>query len=139
MTGRASAGASSGASPSVAVRRPRVVAKPWGEERIFAEGARYAGKVLVIRAGQTLSYQYHERKEETLLVLEGELGLETEEGGARVILRLAPGESFHVSPGTRHRMFADAADCSVVEVSTPELDDVVRLEDRYGRQGTTEP
>lgn len=124
---------------TVAVGRPRVVPKPWGEERIFAEGARYAGKILVIRAGQTLSYQYHERKEETLLVLEGELCLETESAGERVVLRLSPGESFHVTPGTRHRMFAEGADCSVVEVSTPELDDVVRLEDRYGRQGTKAP
>ena len=130
------------AEPSVtssAVGRPRVVPKPWGEERIFAEGTRYAGKILVIRSGQTLSYQYHERKEETLHVLDGELCLETEEAGRRFTLRLSPGETFHVTPGTRHRMFAEAGDCTVVEVSTPELDDVIRLEDRYGRQGTTKP
>ena len=117
----------------------RIVPKPWGEERIFAECARYAGKILVIRAGQTLSYQYHVRKDETLHVLEGTLGLETEEDGRRLILRLSPGETFHVTPETRHRMFAEEADCTVVEVSTPELDDVVRLEDRYGRQGTNAP
>ena len=117
----------------------RVVAKPWGEERVFAECSRYAGKIIVVRAGQTLSYQYHVRKEETLHVLEGTLGLETEVEGKRVKLSLSPGETFHVLPGTRHRMFAGAADCTVVEVSTPELDDVVRLEDRYGREGTTQP
>ena len=121
------------------IRPPRVVPKPWGEERVFAECDRYAGKIILVRAGQTLSYQYHVVKEETLHVLQGTLGLETEEDGRRVILRLGAGETFHVSPGTRHRMFAEAEDCTVVEVSTPELDDVVRLEDRYGRAGTIDP
>ena len=119
--------------------RPRVVSKPWGEERIFAEGGRYAGKVIVVRAGESLSYQYHERKEETILVLEGVLGFETEADGVRCQLRLAAGQLFHVVPGTRHRMYGLETDCTLVEVSTPELDDVVRLEDRYGRKGTSAP
>ncbi len=122
-----------------AVTGTRRVTKPWGEERIFAETPRYAGKLIAIRAGQTLSYQYHNVKEETVHVLEGMLGLEVEVEGDRRTLRLAPGETFHVLPGVKHRMFAEGADCLVVEVSTAELDDVVRLEDRYGRQGTTTP
>lgn len=124
---------------SEAVRRPRVVPKPWGEERIFAETARYAGKLLLIRAGESLSYQYHNRKEETVHVLSGVLGLQVESDGRREDLRLTAGETFHIVPGTRHRMFADESDCMLVEVSTPELDDVVRLEDRYGREGTVAP
>jgi mannose-6-phosphate isomerase-like protein (cupin superfamily) len=121
------------------VRRPRVVTKPWGEERIFAEEGRYAGKLLRIRHGEALSFQYHVRKEETIHVLEGRLGLLVERDGARADLRLAPGEIFHVTPGTRHRMYAPDGDVLLVEVSTPELDDVVRLEDRYGREGTSAP
>ena len=123
----------------LASRRPRIVPKPWGEERIFAETVRYAGKLILIRAGESLSYQYHNRKEETIHVLEGTLGLEVERDGERADLSLSPGENFHVAPGTRHRMYADGADCLVVEVSTPELDDVVRLSDRYGREGTSKP
>ncbi|MGE5716040.1 MAG: cupin domain-containing protein [Acidobacteriota bacterium] len=119
--------------------RPRIVAKPWGEERIFAETGRYAGKLILIRAGESLSYQYHSRKEETIHVLEGNLGMEVERAGEKADLRLVPGECFHVDPGTRHRMYACETDCLVVEVSTPELDDVVRLSDRYGREGTSAP
>jgi len=120
-------------------KRPRIVPKPWGEERIFAETGRYAGKLILIRAGESLSYQFHNRKEETLHVLEGTLGLQVERDDEKADLRLGPGESFHVEPGTRHRMFAEGTDCLVVEVSTPELDDVVRLSDRYGREGTSTP
>ena len=113
--------------------RVRVVVKPWGEERIFAETSRYAGKLITIRAGHSLSYQYHRFKEETVHVLHGRLGLEIESGGIRSAMQLSPGETFHIVPGTKHRMFADGEDCQLVEVSTPELEDVVRLEDRYGR------
>ena len=119
--------------------RSRVISKPWGEERVFAENAKYAGKVILINAGESLSYQYHERKEETVFVLEGTLGFETEVDGARRRLELTAGELFHIVPGTRHRMYAPAGNCTIAEVSTPELDDVVRLEDRYGRQGTSAP
>ncbi len=119
--------------------RPRVVPKPWGEERIFAEEGRYAGKLLLIRCGEALSFQYHVRKEETIHVLDGFLGLLVERDGVRKELRLAAGETFHVEPGTRHQMSAPDGDVLIVEVSTPELDDVVRLEDRYGRKGTSAP
>jgi mannose-6-phosphate isomerase-like protein (cupin superfamily) len=117
----------------------RIVPKPWGSERIFAANGRYAGKLITIRSGETLSYQYHRQKEETVHVLSGVLGMETEGEGGRFLLNLAPGETFHVIPGTRHRMFAKDGDVLLVEVSSPELDDVVRLEDRYGREGTSQP
>ena len=117
----------------------KVVSKPWGSERIFAANGRYAGKLISIRRGESLSYQYHRVKEETLHVLSGILGLETESEGKRILLALTPGETFHVTPGTRHRMFAEGGDVLIVEVSSPELDDVVRLEDRYGREGTSRP
>ncbi|MEJ2483614.1 MAG: cupin domain-containing protein [Gemmatimonadota bacterium] len=123
----------------MAARAPRFVHKPWGHEEIFAETARYVGKILFIRAGEALSLQYHERKEETLRVLDGSLQLVT---GLQVAsletLGLGPGEVFHIAPGVIHRMVA-VTDCRLLEVSTPELDDVVRLEDRYGRTGTNQP
>jgi mannose-6-phosphate isomerase-like protein (cupin superfamily) len=118
----------------------RTVPKPWGEERIFAETPRYAGKLITIKRGQSLSYQYHNVKDETVHVLSGILGVEYEARGRRCTVELGAGDTFRIQPGTRHRMFAtDRGDCLIVEVSTPELDDVVRLEDRYGRQGTTAP
>ena len=117
----------------------RTVPKPWGEERIFAETPRYAGKLISIRAGESMSFQYHNLKEETVHVLSGRLGLEVDRGAGREVLSLGPGETFHITPLMKHRMFASDADCLVVEVSSPELDDVVRLEDRYGRTGTTAP
>lgn len=116
----------------------RVVPKPWGREEIFAENERYAGKLLYIEAGQSLSLQYHQRKDETLYVLEGEVILQVGTSDGLDELRLSRGQSFRITPGMRHRMRADAA-CILVEVSSPELDDVVRLEDAYGRAGTTEP
>jgi len=114
---------------------PRHVAKPWGWELIWAETERYVGKILHIEAGHALSLQYHERKDETIYVLSGRMAFEHGPAGgelARVVL--APGESFHITPGLRHRMVAETT-CEVLEASTPELDDVVRLEDRYGRIG----
>ena len=126
-------------SDPLAATRPRVVSKPWGEERVFAETSRYAGKLILIRSGEALSFQYHNRKVETIHVLEGVLGLLVERDGERRDLRLASGDTFHIEAGTRHRMLAPHGDCLLVEVSTPELDDVVRLEDRYGRQGTSAP
>lgn len=116
----------------------RIVPKPWGREEIFAENERYAGKLLHLEAGHALSLQYHEKKDETLYVLEGELRLEVEEDGLMRDRTLSAGESYRIRPGIKHRMRADRK-CVVFEVSSPELDDVVRLEDRYGRAGTSEP
>lgn len=118
-------------------RPMRRVDKPWGHELIWAETARYVGKILHIREGQRLSRQYHRVKEETLMVQSGEMDLEIGEGAETRTLRMKAGDVFHVLPGTIHRMIG-ATDVAVVEVSTPELDDVVRLEDAYGREGTSE-
>jgi mannose-6-phosphate isomerase len=113
------------------------VDKPWGYEIIWAHTDRYVGKLLHINAGHALSLQYHRVKDETIFVLEGELVLEVGADDKRKRLILGPQESFHVTPGTIHRFIAEQA-VVLMEVSTPELDDVVRLEDRYGRKGTTE-
>src|SRR5262245_9850779 len=113
----------------------RRVDKPWGYELIWAETARYVGKILHIKAGERLSRQYHRVKEETLLVQEGEMLLEIGPKDQAMERRLTKGDSFHVAPGTIHRMIA-VSDVDLVEVSTPELDDVVRLEDVYGREGS---
>ena len=116
----------------------RRVEKPWGYEIIWAETDRYVGKVLHITAGHKLSRQYHERKDETFYVQAGEMQLEIGEVGAVRTVRMRAGESFHCPPKTIHRMIA-TTDVDVIEVSTPELDDVVRLEDAYGREGTSKP
>ncbi len=110
------------------------VEKPWGYELIFAHTDRYAGKILHVNAGHALSLQYHERKDETLYLASGEVQFEVQEGDTMTVQQLKPGESYHVRPGTRHRMTAGPAGCEFIEVSSPELDDVVRLEDRYGRK-----
>lgn len=114
----------------------RRVDKPWGHEIIWAETERYVGKVLHITAGHRLSRQYHRVKDETLLVSKGTMTLELGEAANAELLRMGPGDVYHVKPGTIHRMVA-VTDVEVVEVSTPELDDVVRLEDVYGREGTS--
>jgi quercetin dioxygenase-like cupin family protein len=114
----------------------RRVDKPWGHEIVWAETARYVGKILHIRAGQRLSRQYHQVKDETLLLQTGEMILEIGAADAIEAKRLNAGDTFHVTPGTIHRMIA-VTDVAVLEVSTPELDDVVRLEDVYGREGTS--
>jgi mannose-6-phosphate isomerase-like protein (cupin superfamily) len=116
----------------------RRVDKPWGYELIWAHTERYVGKLLHIDRGHKLSRQYHRTKDETFFVQHGEMQLEVGEGPAPRVLRLGAGESFHCPPGTVHRMVA-VSDVDVIEVSTPELDDVVRLEDAYGREGTSEP
>jgi mannose-6-phosphate isomerase len=115
----------------------RRVDKPWGYELIWAETDRYVGKILHIAAGQKLSRQYHVRKDETFLVEAGEMDLEIGSGADLKVLRMKPRDAFHCPPNTIHRMVA-VSDVDVVEVSTPELDDVVRLEDAYGREGTTQ-
>jgi len=109
------------------------VDKPWGYELIWARTDRYVGKILFVRKGESLSLQYHRTKEETIRVLSGRLKLEIAgESGTLAASLLEPGTGAHIPPGTRHRMEA-VEDCEILEVSTPELDDVVRLEDRYGR------
>jgi len=111
----------------------RRIDKPWGYELIFAHTERYAGKILHVDPGEALSLQYHEQKDETLYLLSGEYELVVEEEGRLVTRTMHPGDAYRVRTGCRHRMTAGAAGCDIVEVSTPELDDVVRLEDRYGR------
>jgi mannose-6-phosphate isomerase len=116
----------------------KTVPKPWGHETIWAHTDRYVGKVLHIKAGHALSVQYHDRKDETVHLLTGELVYRVQMGDALEDMRLKAGESFRITPGTIHQMEA-VTDCDVLEVSTPELDDVVRLSDRYGREGTSAP
>jgi mannose-6-phosphate isomerase-like protein (cupin superfamily) len=118
---------------------PRRVEKPWGWELVWAESERYAGKLLFVRAGEALSLQYHERKDESWLVREGRARLELGEvGGPLEAVEIRSGDAFRFRPGTVHRVTA-IEDTLVLEVSTAELDDVVRVEDRYGREGTAEP
>ena len=143
------------------------VPKPWGHETIWAKTDRYVGKIIHIRAGHALSVQYHNRKDETVYLLSGELKYwvqsshsqspmphapgphrtagtgETPVAGRSPIpdmadVRLKVGDAFRITPGTIHYMEA-VTDCDILEVSTPELDDVVRLKDRYGREGTNAP
>ncbi len=111
----------------------QVVDKPWGHELIWAKTDRYVGKILHIKAGESLSLQYHRVKDETIMVLTGKLRFEHyADGEPPQITELLPRVPFHITTGLRHRMVA-VEDTDVVEVSTPELEDVVRLEDRYGR------
>jgi mannose-6-phosphate isomerase len=118
---------------------PRRVEKPWGWELVWAEAEEYVGKLLFVRAGESLSLQYHERKDESWLVQEGRARLELGEvGGEREELEIGPGDAFRFRPRTVHRVTA-LEDTLVVEVSTPNLADVVRLDDRYGREGTSAP
>lgn len=114
------------------------VPKPWGYELIWAKTDRYVGKILHVNKGESLSLQYHEMKDETLYVVEGELLLTIETDGDRREIPLRKGESFHIPPFLIHRMLA-IVDTDVAEVSTTELHDVIRLEDRYGRSGTSAP
>lgn len=115
-----------------------VVPKPWGYERIWARSDRYVGKVLHINAGEELSLQYHNKKDETVHLLTGELVYRVKLGGELEDVKLKKGESFRITPGTVHQMYA-VTDCDILEVSTPETDDIVRLSDKYGREGTTAP
>lgn len=120
---------------------PKKVEKPWGYEIWWAVTPRYVGKILFIRQGESLSLQYHRVKDETIRLHSGRLLLETKglgEPGELRRLELRPEDVFHIRPGTLHRLTA-LEDSHIFEVSTPELNDVVRLEDRYGREGTTKP
>lgn len=114
------------------------VEKPWGYELIWARTDRYVGKVIHVRAGHALSLQYHERKDETILLWRGRLRFHQGTGDAARDWEMQPGERVHIAPGTVHRMTA-VEDSDLFEVSTPELEDVVRLDDRYGRTGTSRP
>ena len=113
--------------------KPRRVEKPWGYELIWAETDRYVGKILHVTAGHALSLQYHERKDETIHLLRGTMRFDVgPSAGELRAVELKEGESWHITPGTVHRMIA-ITDVDILEASTPDLDDVVRLEDRYGR------
>jgi mannose-6-phosphate isomerase-like protein (cupin superfamily) len=115
------------------------VGKPWGWELVWAEAEAYVGKLLFVRAGESLSLQYHEQKDESWLVQEGRARLELGEvGGEREEVEIGPGDAFRFRPRTVHRVTA-LEDTLVVEVSTPHLADVVRLDDRYGREETSAP
>ena len=122
--------------PAVKRAEETLVEKPWGYEVRWAVTDRYLGKILHVKKGEALSLQYHERKDECLLVVRGcvdtEIGFED---GDLKTLRMREGDSVHLAPGTRHRLTA-VEDTDIYEVSTPEIDDVVRLEDRYGRAGS---
>jgi mannose-6-phosphate isomerase len=118
---------------------PRRVEKPWGWELVWAEADAYAGKLLFVRAGESLSLQYHEAKDESWLVQEGRARLELGGVGDELeTIEIKAGDAFRFRPRTVHRVTA-IEDTLVVEVSTTQLDDVVRLEDRYGREGTSAP
>jgi mannose-6-phosphate isomerase-like protein (cupin superfamily) len=119
---------------------PRKVEKPWGWELIWAETEAYVGKLLFVRAGHSLSRQFHRLKDESWYVESGRAELQLGEPGNAVLKTevILPGACFRFPPGTVHRLKA-LEDTLVVEVSTPQLDDVVRLEDAYGRAGASEP
>jgi mannose-6-phosphate isomerase len=125
--------------PPPASELPRRVDKPWGHEEIWAWTDRYVGKLLVIETGKRLSLQHHEVKDEWVHVLDGRLLLWLENEAGEVEQReLGPGEGAHVGTRRVHRYEA-LETCRLIEVSTPELDDVVRLEDDFGREGTSAP
>ena len=112
------------------------VPKPWGYELIWGHTDRYVGKVLHVNKGESLSRQYHEMKDETLYVIAGRVLVDLQRGDDSETITLDVGQAFHITPLTIHRIEA-LEDTDIVEVSTPEIHDVVRLDDRYGRAGTT--
>jgi mannose-6-phosphate isomerase-like protein (cupin superfamily) len=118
---------------------PEKVEKPWGHELIWAKTEHYAGKTLFLKAGESLSLQFHNVKDEAWYVLSGRAEIELGAPGDRMLNSevVGAGAAFHFPPGTVHRVTA-VDDTTILEVSTPQLDDVVRLEDNYGREGTSE-
>jgi quercetin dioxygenase-like cupin family protein len=114
------------------MKKIKKIDKPWGYELLFALTNSYAGKVIKINAGQRLSYQYHEIKEETIYIQEGKMKFIVEEEGEKKEKILLKGDCYHIPPKLKHRMEA-IEDCIIFEVSTPHLEDVIRLEDDYGR------
>jgi mannose-6-phosphate isomerase len=119
---------------------PRKVEKPWGWELIWAHTEAYVGKILFVREGHSLSLQYHVQKDESWYVESGRARVELGKPGDAMLDEavISPGDAFRFRPGTVHRVTA-LEDTTILEVSTPQLDDVVRLEDRYGREGTSAP
>jgi mannose-6-phosphate isomerase len=119
---------------------PQRVEKPWGYELIWALTDVYCGKVLFVRAGQALSMQFHREKDESWYIQSGRAKLELGRAGESVLDEevVSAGACFHLAPGTVHRVTA-LEDTAILEVSTPQVDDIVRLEDRYGRAETTDP
>jgi len=116
------------------------VPKPWGYEIIWAHTDQYVGKILHINAGESLSVQFHEVKDETVYLLSGQMSywVKLPDRAELQDMQLKEGESFRIAPGTVHYMQA-ITDCDVLEASTPHLGDVVRLKDKYGREGTSAP
>jgi mannose-6-phosphate isomerase len=139
-------------SPDVSVDSPNIesldpwafetrrVEKPWGHELIWALTDAYCGKLLFVKAGHSLSLQFHREKDEAWLIQSGRARLELGEAGDSVLNEeiVGPGAAFHYAPGTVHRVTA-IEDTTILEVSTPQVEDVVRLEDAYGREGTSAP
>ena len=122
--------------PAVRRAEETLVEKPWGYEVRWAITERYVGKILHVRQGEALSLQYHEHKDECLLIVRGTVDVELGvDDGQLKTHRMSEGDSVHLEPLTRHRITA-LEDADIYEVSTPEIDDVVRLEDRYGRAGS---
>lgn len=119
---------------------PRKVDKPWGWELIWAHADSYAGKILFVRAGHSLSLQFHREKDESWYVQSGRAEVEVGAVGEAVLSKevLSRGAALRFRPGTVHRVTA-LEDTTILEVSTPQLEDVVRLEDKYGREGTSAP
>jgi len=117
----------------------RRVEKPWGHELIWAHTDRYVGKLIFIRKDQRLSLQYHERKDESVYVVRGRMALHLADvAGTLCVHELGPGDHQRIPTGRTHR-FEALEDVELIEISTPELDDVVRLEDDFGREGTSAP
>jgi mannose-6-phosphate isomerase len=114
------------------------VPKPWGHETIWARTDQYVGKILHIKAGEALSVQYHNVKDETIYLMAGQLIYRVWDNDKPRDVDLQIGQAFRITPGTIHQIEA-VTDCDLIEVSTPHLDDVVRLTDRYGREGTSAP
>ncbi len=115
--------------------KPKRVEKPWGFEVWFAETDAYVGKIIHVNAGAELSLQYHEKKDETMYCLRGDAFLVFEKDGVFVEEIFHPGQSFRVLPGMKHRLMAGKEDCEILEASTAEVNDVIRLQDAYGRVG----
>jgi mannose-6-phosphate isomerase len=138
ITGRTATNNSLGHERMSGYSDVRTVPKPWGHETIWAQTDRYVGKILHIRGGHELSLQYHNRKDETVYLLAGKLIYRVKQGERLEDVPLEIGQAFRLTPGTVHQMVA-VTDCQVLEVSTPELDDVVRITDKYGREGTSAP